>query len=74
MLNTEVDEVNFRKHLKVYIERSQITAAELARRTGVPKQTISDWLAGTQPRNMVHVKKVADELGVSLTELFFGAQ
>ena len=49
-----------------------MTVADLARRTGVPKQTISDWLSGTNPRNMNYVRLVAEELGVSIMQLFFG--
>ncbi len=62
----------FRKQLKYYLDVRKMTAAELARRTGVPKQTICDWLTGTHPRKMQFVKKVGDELGVSILELFFG--
>ncbi|MNC97673.1 Helix-turn-helix domain protein [compost metagenome] len=63
---------DFKKQLSRYIRERGLTAAELARRTGVPKQTISDWLGGTRPRNMDFVKRLADELNVSIVELFFG--
>lgn len=58
--------------LQKYLNEKCISAAELSRRTGVPKQTISDWLSGSQPRKMDLLKKVADEFGVSITDLCFG--
>jgi transcriptional regulator with XRE-family HTH domain len=66
--------MTFKKQLSHHLKRRQISAAELARRTGVPKQTISDWLGGTQPRKVEFVKRIADELNVTIIELFFGNQ
>ena len=63
---------NFRKHLRLYLQLRGLTVSALSRQTDVPKQTIADWLAGTRPRNMEHVKRVADALGVSIVILFFG--
>lgn len=65
---------DFRKHLKFYIQSRSLSAAAISRKTGVPKQTISDWLAGTRPRHMEDVKRVADVLGVSILTLFFGSE
>jgi transcriptional regulator with XRE-family HTH domain len=64
--------MTFSKQLNCLLKARGMTAAELSRRTRVPKQTISDWLGGTHPRNMNHVKKVADTLDVTILELFFG--
>ena len=65
---------DFRKNLKLYVHSSGLSAAAISRKTGVPKQTISDWLAGTRPRHMEDVKLVADLLGVSILTLFFGSE
>jgi len=62
----------FKRQLKTFLHERKLTAAEVARRTGVPKQTLSDWLAGTQPRNIEYVRRVAEELNVTTTQLFFG--
>jgi transcriptional regulator with XRE-family HTH domain len=62
-----------KKHLRAFLLERGLSVAELARRTGVPKQTISDWLTGTRPRDMECVRLVASELDVSITQLFFGA-
>lgn len=47
------------------------TAAELARRSGVPKQVLSLWLSGVEPRKISHLKSVARTLGVTVDELCF---
>lgn len=58
--------------LKALLERHTLTAAELARRSGVPKQVLSLWLAGAEPRKLSQLKKVAEVLSVSVDELCFG--
>jgi hypothetical protein len=37
----------------------------------VAKQTISDWLAGLPPRNLLPVKSVADYFGVLVDDILF---
>jgi len=64
--------MDLKKHLRSLLKLRGITAAELARRASVPKQSISDWLGGSSPRDIKQVKKVADALGVSVDELCFG--
>lgn len=64
--------MNLKKQLKNYLQAKKMSASELSRITGVPKQSISDWLAGSNPRDVRLVKKVADVFSVSLDHLFFG--
>jgi hypothetical protein len=49
-------------------------AAELSRRSGVPKQVLSLCLAGVEPRKLSHLKKVASVLGTTIDALCFGEQ
>jgi transcriptional regulator with XRE-family HTH domain len=63
--------LNSRGRLIQYLRASNLTAAELARRSGVSKQTISDWLSGVQPRSIPQLKKVADVFNVKLDDLLF---
>jgi transcriptional regulator with XRE-family HTH domain len=49
-----------------------MSATELSKEVDIPKSTISDWLSGTNPRNIAHVKKVADYFEVSLDYICFG--
>jgi len=58
--------------LKKLLKEKDLTAAQLSRRTGVPKNTLSDWLSGNSPRDITQVKTVAEALGVSLDYLCFG--
>ena len=62
----------FKRQLKAFLQQRKVTIAELARKTGIPKQTISDWLSGTRPRNMDDVRRVADALDIGIAQLFFG--
>lgn len=64
--------MNLRAQLKIYLERSGMTATKLSKNSGVPNTTISDWLAGRQPRNLDQVKRVAEALGTSIDHLVFG--
>jgi transcriptional regulator with XRE-family HTH domain len=69
---TETPEVKLKLQLKKLLLEKGLTAAQLARISGVPRQSLSDWLGGSRPRNLDHVKKVADALKVSIDELCYG--
>ena len=58
--------------LRLLLKQHGITASELARRSGVPKQVLSQWLGGVEPRKLTHLKKVADVFGISIDALCFG--
>jgi Helix-turn-helix len=60
------------ENLKREIYARNLRMTELARVAKVPKQSVSDWLIGTAPRDPVKVKKVAMALGMSLDQLLFG--
>jgi transcriptional regulator with XRE-family HTH domain len=64
--------MNLKKQLKYYLEKNEFTASQLARKSGVPKQSLSGWLAGSNPRDVKQVKRVADTLNTSLDNLLFG--
>ena len=61
-----------KKQLNGILQNRSLSAAELSRRSGVPKQVLSLWLAGVEPRKLSHLKRVADTLGLSIDELCFG--
>lgn len=48
------------------------TIRELAKLAKVPRSTLGDWLSGTTPTDFFAVKRVAIELGVSLSFLLIG--
>jgi len=64
--------MTLKKQLRFYLDLNDLTAAQLARKANVPKQSLSGWLAGSNPRDVKQVKRVADVLGVSLDNLMFG--
>lgn len=57
--------------LKRLLFENDMTVAELSRQTGVPRQTVDNWLSGQDPRSFNQVKSVARHFGVSLDELCF---
>jgi transcriptional regulator with XRE-family HTH domain len=63
---------NLRKELQRRMTAQGMSAAQLARQTGIAKQVLSDWLAGAMPRSITQVKTVAIVLGISVDELCFG--
>lgn len=68
----KVYSMNLKRQLRYYLEKRDLTAAQLARKAEVPKQSMSGWLSGNNPRDVRQVKRVADALGISLDNLLFG--
>ena len=64
--------MTLKAQLTFYLRHRGLTASELARKASVSKQVVSLWLAGSRPKNIEQVKRVADVLGVSLDNLMFG--
>lgn len=64
--------MNFKKQLKLYLAHRDLSASELARVAKVPKQSISGWLAGNNPRDVRQVKAVSDALETTIDNLMFG--
>ncbi|WP_168196566.1 helix-turn-helix transcriptional regulator [Bdellovibrio sp. ZAP7] len=64
--------MKLKSNLKHILADRDMTAAQLSRKTGVPKTTLSEWLSGGNPRDIKKVKIVADELGITVDELCFG--
>lgn len=60
------------QNLKQQLKDREMTVAQLSRLTKIPAQTINNWMAGLEPRNMSQVKSVAKFLGLTLDELAYG--
>lgn len=58
--------------LRKLLYENDMTAAQLARATGIAPQTINNWLGGQEPRSLTHLKKVADYFEISVDELVYG--
>jgi len=64
--------MNLKSQLKIYLHHSGLTASQLAKKSSVPKQSISGWLSGNNPRDVRQVKKVADVFLTTVDHLMFG--
>ncbi len=60
--------------LQELLDRHGLSITKLAKETGVPKQTISNWLSGMNPKNMSQIKQVANYFKVSIDYLVFADQ
>lgn len=58
--------------LKSRLKERGIALSSLARKTGVSRKTIDNWLEGQKPQNIEQVKSVADFLELTVDELCFG--
>lgn len=63
-----------RTHLKELLQQRGMTAAQLARASGVSKQTLSYWLGGGEPRGLEQLRRVATVLETTIDQLCFGEQ
>jgi len=61
--------ITFKSQLRHYLEASGMNASQLSRKSGVPRQTVANWLMGMTPKNIPQIKKVADVFKVSLDQL-----
>ena len=64
-------QIILKSRLRQLLKDRAWTAAELSRRSGVPKQVLSLWLSGVEPRKLQHVKSVAHVFGVTVDQLCF---
>ena len=64
--------MRLKEQLESLIEEHGINTSKLAKLTGIPNSTISDWLGGSNPKNITQVKKVANYFNISVDYLCFG--
>lgn len=64
--------MNLKKQLRFYLEKREMNASQLAKKARVPKQSLSGWLSGSNPRDVRQIKRVSDALGVTVDNLMFG--
>lgn len=65
-------QMNLKNQLQLYLQKNGISASQLSRLTDIPKQTLSNWLGGENPRDITQIKKVADYFGTTIDHLYFG--
>ncbi len=64
--------MNLKDQLQLYLKENNINASQLSREINIPKQTLSNWLGGENPRDITQIKKVADYFGTTIDHLYFG--
>lgn len=64
--------MNLKKQLDLFLKTSGMPATELARRSGVSRKTLQNWMVGQTPRDFDQVKAVCDVIGCSLDTLIYG--
>lgn len=64
--------MRLKENLEHLLKSKDMTVASLGRLSSVPKTTISDWLAGTMPKDLKAVKRVSDVFGLSIDTMVFG--
>ena len=72
MSNPKDRDMRLKVILKGLMESNSMTLTALSKETGVPKQTIHNWLCGTEPKSLDHVRSVARYFNLSIEELCYG--
>lgn len=60
------------KQLKKYLTDRDLSVSDLARKSGIPRKTIYNWVEGQPPKNISQVYAVAKVLEVGIEALCFG--
>jgi transcriptional regulator with XRE-family HTH domain len=63
-----------RRALRNALKTSGLTKTEVARRTGVAKSTLSNWLARHRNPTPANLARLAEVLGVEVTDLVSGGR
>ena len=61
----------FHSNLRRILEIRGLTIRQVSEETGIKRSTLSDWLAGSRPREIQKVYRLSKYLGVPLEELLF---
>jgi transcriptional regulator with XRE-family HTH domain len=62
-------QAQFRSQLRGALDASPLSQRELAKTSGVSKQTVTNWLKGTHEPRLGELRKIAGALGVSVAFL-----
>lgn len=60
--------------LRSALEKSELTARDLADRIGIHESTVSLWLSGGRTPRMKNLEKMAQALGIEMAELWEGPE
>lgn len=63
--------LKLKEKLKELMVANDLSLKELSLRSGVPLQTLHNWISGQMPRNILQLKKVAVYFKITLDDLVF---
>jgi len=63
--------MNLAKNLQYLLKKNKMTLAALSRETGVPPQTLHNWICGAEPRSIRQLKRVASYFLTTIDTLCF---
>jgi transcriptional regulator with XRE-family HTH domain len=64
--------MEFKEILKQLVSERGISVKFLAKETKVPVQTLHNWINGTEPRNLMYLKRLSEFFEVTMDYLCFG--
>jgi transcriptional regulator with XRE-family HTH domain len=64
--------ITLAKNLKAILKTQGLTSSSLSRACGIPNTTLSNWLSGQPPKNVLQLKTVAEFFDLTIEELTFG--
>ena len=64
--------LQLKDQLRSKLKEHGIGIAALAKKTGISRKTLDNWLTGQKPQNIEQVKAVADFFGLTVDEMCFG--
>lgn len=68
----EAEKLMFSEMLKKILDERSLGQNKAAMLAGVANSVINDWLAGTSPKDLLAVRRLAKALGVSVSYLLYG--
>ena len=63
--------MKLRVTIERYLSDTSLTAAALAKKSGIPKATLAGWLAGNAPRDFTQLRALARVMGLTIDSLLF---
>lgn len=63
--------MDLKTNLRKLLDTHHLNVLKLSNATKIPKSTLSDWLAGSHPNNLMQLKTVADYFDITVDQLVF---
>lgn len=64
--------MNLKKNLKYLMSKHRLSLVDISAKTGIPKQTLHNWISGVDPKNISQVRRLGTHFKLTVDELCFG--